>query len=136
MASKRRVYGTRACQEENGEEDEGVVIEWAKKSITAYEQICEMTALTETAPGSIRLDVACTDVMGTAIGTLSVIGGVGTYTFTLTNSAGNKAQVAGTNGVNLQAGSASASQGTFSVVVHADNGAGSIFDRAFGLTAT
>ena len=60
---KDGVYGTRACQEENGEEDEGVVIEWAKKSITAYEQICEMTALTETAPGSIRLDVACTDVM-------------------------------------------------------------------------
>ena len=55
MASKRRVYGTRACQEENGEEDEGVVIEWAKKSITAYEQICEMTALTETAPA--RLDL-------------------------------------------------------------------------------
>jgi hypothetical protein len=73
---------------------------------------------------------------GTAIGTLTVIGGVGTYTFTLTNSAGNKAQVAGTNGVNLQAGSASASQGTFSVVVHADNGAGSTFDREFVITAT
>lgn len=73
---------------------------------------------------------------GTAIGTLSVTGGTGTYTFTLTDSASNKAQVAGTNGVNLQAGSASASAGSFSITVHADNGAGSTFDRTFLITAT
>lgn len=72
---------------------------------------------------------------GTAIGTLSVVGGTGTYTFTLTDSASNKAQVAGTNGVNLQAGSASASAGSFSITVHADNGAGSVLDRAFLITA-
>jgi len=73
---------------------------------------------------------------GTAIGTLSVVGGTGTYTFTLTDSASNKAQVAGTNGVNLQAGSAPASAGSFSITVHADNGAGSVLDRVFLLTAT
>jgi hypothetical protein len=73
---------------------------------------------------------------GTAIGTLSVTGGSGTYTFTLTDTASNKAQVAGTNGVNLQAGSASASAGSFSITVHADNGAGSVLDRVFLLTAT
>lgn len=72
---------------------------------------------------------------GTAIGTLSVAGGTGTYTFTLTDSATNKAQVAGTNGVSLQAGSASASASTFNVTVHADNGAGSTFDKTFSITA-
>lgn len=75
-------------------------------------------------------------VQGTAIGTLSVFGGVGTYTFTLTDSALSKVQVAGTNGVNLQAGSASASAGSFSITVHADNSAGSTFDRSFLVTAT
>lgn len=74
-------------------------------------------------------------VQTTAIGTLSVVGGTGTYTFTLTDSASSKVQVAGTNGVNLQAGSASASAGSFSVTVHADNGAGSTFDKTFLITA-
>jgi hypothetical protein len=73
---------------------------------------------------------------GTAIGTLSVVGGTGTYTFTLTNNAGGKAQVAGTNGVNLQAGSVAASAGQFSITVHADNGAGSTFDQTFTITAS
>ena len=71
---------------------------------------------------------------GTAIGALSVTGGTGTYTFTLTDSAGNKVQVAGTNGVNLQVGSSAASAGSFSVTVRADNGAGSTLDRAFLIT--
>lgn len=73
---------------------------------------------------------------GTAIGTLSVVGGTGTYTFTLTDSHTNAVQVAGTNGVNLQAGSASSSAGSFSITVHADNGAGSTFNRTFLITAT
>lgn len=73
---------------------------------------------------------------GTAIGALSVVGGTGTYTFTLTDSHSNAVQVAGTNGVNLQAGSASASAGSFSITVHADNGAGSTFDKTFLITAT
>jgi hypothetical protein len=73
---------------------------------------------------------------GTAIGTLSVSGGKGTYVFTLTNNAALKAQVAGTNGVNLQAGSAAAGAGSFSVTVHADNGAGSVLNRTFLITAT
>jgi hypothetical protein len=72
---------------------------------------------------------------GTAIGTLSVSGGTGTYTFTLTDSASNKAQVAGTNGVNLQAGSASAFAGSFSITVSATNG-GTPITRTFLITAT
>jgi hypothetical protein len=72
---------------------------------------------------------------GTAIGTLSVAGGTGTYTFTLTDSHVNAVQVAGTNGVNLQVGSAASSAGSFNITVHADNGAGSTFDRAFTIVA-
>lgn len=72
----------------------------------------------------------------TAIGTLSVVGGTGTYTFTLTDSHTNAVQVAGVNGVSLQVGSASSSAGSFSITVHADNGAGSTFDRTFLITAT
>jgi len=63
-------------------------------------------------PNGIRLS-ASTFTAGaaqnTAIGTLSVVGGTGTYTFTLTDSHTNAVQVAGTNGVNLQVGSASSS---------------------------
>src|SRR6185312_16841118 len=72
---------------------------------------------------------------GTAIGTLSVVGGTGTYTFTLTDSHSSAVQVAGTNGVNLQVGSASSSPGAFNITVHADNGAGSTFDHSFLVTA-
>ena len=73
---------------------------------------------------------------GTTIGALSVFGGTGTYTFTLSDDAGGKVQVAGTNGANLQVGSASAGVGSFNITVHADNGAGSTFDRTFLITAT
>ena len=79
---------------------------------------------------------AAGSAQGTAIGTLSVTGGTGTYTFTLTDSHTNAVQVAGTNGVNLQAGSASSSAGSFSITVHADNGAGSTFNKTFLITAT
>jgi len=92
---------------------------------------------TKTTAG-IRLSASSfveSSAQGTAIGSLSVVGGTGTYTFTLTDSASSKAQVAGTNGVNLQAGSAAASVGAFDITVHADNGAGSTFDATFGLSA-
>ena len=72
---------------------------------------------------------------GTAIGTLSVSGGTGTWTFTLPDNASGKAQVAGTNGVNLQAGSSSASAGSFSIMVSATNGTTTI-TRTFLITAT
>jgi hypothetical protein len=58
------------------------------------------------------------------------------YTFTLTDSHSSAVQVAGTNGANLQAGSASSSAGSFSITVHADNGAGSTFNKTFLITVT
>lgn len=90
------------------------------------------------ASGGIRLSAStftASSVQTTAIGTLSVVGGTGTYTFTLTDSHTNAVQVAGTNGVNLQVGSASSSAGSFSITVHASNGAGSTFDKTMLITA-
>jgi hypothetical protein len=96
-------------------------------------------ALLGTASKGIRLSASTFTAgaaQGTAIGTLSVVGGTGTYTFTLTDSHTNAVQVAGTNGVNLQVGATSSSAGSFNVTVHADNGAGSTFDMPFLITAT
>ena len=76
---------------------------------------------------------------GTAIGSLSVSNGSGTYTFTCTDSASNKVKVAGANGVNLQAGSSATDYETatsHSITIHADNGAGSVLDRTFTITVT
>ncbi len=71
------------------------------------------------------------DAQGTAIGTLSVVGGSGTYTFTLTDDAGGKVQI---DGDVLEVGPTVAIAGSFSITVHADNGAGSVFDRTFLIT--
>lgn len=72
---------------------------------------------------------------GTAIGGLLVVGGVGTYTFTLTDSHGGAVQVVGGNGQNLQVGAVASGAGSFSITVHADNGAGSTFNKTFLITA-
>lgn len=71
------------------------------------------------------------DAQGTAIGIFSVVGGTGTYTFTLNTNGGGTTQVAGTNGVNLQVGATAPSVGTVTISAHADNGAGSTLDASF-----
>jgi len=50
--------------------------------------------------------VAENATIGTNVGVLSVVGGTGTYTFTLTDTAGGKFAVAGTNGANLNTAAA------------------------------
>lgn len=73
---------------------------------------------------------------GTAVGNLSVLFGSGTYTFTLTDSAGSRFQVAGTNGVNLQGGATSSNAEaapSYNVTIRADNGAGSIITRTVAI---
>lgn len=73
---------------------------------------------------------------GAAIGNLSVIGGGSeVFTFTLTDTAGGIAQVAGTNGVNLQAGAAAATAGSYSITVHAVGSVGTVFNKTFLITA-
>lgn len=84
----------------------------------------------------IRLSSAsfqAASAQATAIGTLSVVGGTGTYTFSI-NPADTHVQVAGTNGVNLQVGPTSSSAGPLAVTIHADNGAGSTFDLPVTIT--
>lgn len=77
---------------------------------------------------SIRLSantIAENSADGTAVGTLSISNGSGTYDFTLTDSASSKFKVAGTHGVNLQAGSSATDYeaATFhSITIQADNG--------------
>ncbi len=68
---------------------------------------------------------------GTAIGTLSVVGGSGFYTFTLTDDAGDKVEL---DFEYLEVGVTPSTAGSFSITVHADNGAGSVFDRTFLIT--
>lgn len=75
------------------------------------------------------------DPQGAAIGVLSVSGGTGTYTFTLVDSASDQVQVGGVNGAELQVGPTISAAGSFSIAVHADNGAGSVFDRTLLITA-
>jgi hypothetical protein len=61
---KDGIYGVRACGgQDKGEDEEVIVVDLAKKSIFPFEQSCTITRLTDTAPGSIRLNVACTDVV-------------------------------------------------------------------------
>jgi hypothetical protein len=72
--------------------------------------------------------VAENATIGTTIGTLSVVGGTGTYSFTLTDSAGGKFTTAGTNGTNLNtAGALDYETATFHMLmVSATNGVDTI----------
>jgi hypothetical protein len=75
--------------------------------------------------------VPSTAAVGTTIGTLSVVGGTGIYTFTLTppsslfSISGDLLQVA-----------AALTPGSDPIAVHADNGAGSTFTQPFLITVT
>lgn len=73
-------------------------------------------------------------LQGTPIGVLSAVGGSGTYVFSLTDSAGSKVQVAGTNGVNLQAGVAASTPSSFSITVTTTGGTPN-FTQTFLITA-
>lgn len=76
--------------------------------------------------------IADTASIGDTIGTLSVSGGTGTYTFTLTSNPGSLFSISGTS---LKV-AAALSAGSDAITVHADNGAGSTIDRAFLITVT
>lgn len=68
--------------------------------------------------------------IGTVIGALSVMNPSGSYTYTLTNDAGGLFSVAAAN----LTVAAALSAGSDAITVHADNGAGSVLDRAFLIT--
>lgn len=76
--------------------------------------------------------VASTASIGDTIGTLSVVGGTGTYTFTLTSNPGTLFAI---DTPRLKVG-AVLSAGSKTITVHADNGAGSVISQSFSITVT
>lgn len=71
--------------------------------------------------------------LNTVIGTLSVSGGTGSYTFTLTSNPGTLFNISGSS---LRVTSTTIAAGSYPVTIQADNGAGSVISKAFLLTAT
>lgn len=76
--------------------------------------------------------VADTATVGTTIGVLSVLGGTGSYTFTLTSNPGTLFAISGSN-LNV---AASLTQGSDAISIKADNGAGSVVTQPFLITVT
>jgi hypothetical protein len=76
--------------------------------------------------------VADTATVGTTIGTLSVLNGTGSYTFTFTSNPGTLFAISGSN-LNV---AAALSAGSDAITIHADNGAGSVLNTAFLITVT
>jgi hypothetical protein len=71
---------------------------------------------------------------GTSVGTFSVANGSGTYTFTLTNTAGGRFQADGVNGVDLEAGATNSdyeAATSYNIEVEADNGVDTPITRVF-----
>ena len=71
--------------------------------------------------------------LNTVIGTLSVSGGTGVYTYSLTSNPGTLFNISGSS---LRVTSTTIAAGSYPVTIRANNGAGSIIDKAFLLTAT
>lgn len=70
--------------------------------------------------------------VGTTIGTLSVLGGTGSYTFTLTSNPGSLFSITGTA---LKV-AASLTAGSDAITIRADNGAGGVVTQPFLITVT
>lgn len=79
-----------------------------------------------------NLSVLSTASVGDLVGDLSVTGGTGTYTYTLTSNPGTKYAI---DGVHLEVNAALVA-GVDTITVRANNGAGSIIDRVMGILVT
>ena len=73
--------------------------------------------------------------VGTNVGVLSVAGGSGTYTFTLTSNPGNLFALSGTNGVNLNT-AAAMTVGTYPITVQAAGGVPTPITRTLSIAVT
>ncbi len=71
--------------------------------------------------------------LNTVIGTLSVSGGVGVYTYSFQSNPGTLFNISGSS---LRVTSTTIAAGSYPVTIRADNGAGSVIDKVFLLTAT
>jgi hypothetical protein len=76
--------------------------------------------------------IPSTASIGTTVGTLSVVGGTGTYTFTLTSNPGSLYAISGSS-LNV-AGALTA--GSDPITIQASNGAGSVITQPFTITVT
>lgn len=76
--------------------------------------------------------IADTASVGDLVGNLSVVNGSGTYTYTLTSNPGTLFSI--TTAALKTAAALTA--GSDAITVHADNGAGSVLNRAFLITVT
>jgi hypothetical protein len=76
--------------------------------------------------------IADTASIGATIGTLSVTGGSGSYTFTLTSNPGGLFSITSPS---LKV-AAALTAGSDAITVHADNGAGGLVNRSFLITVT
>ena len=93
--------------------------------------------------GKIALDVSTsislsnatildTTAPGSLVGTLSVVGGTGTYTYTLLSNPGGYFAISGSNLNTALAVTA----GIYPITIQADNGAGSVIIGTFTITVT
>lgn len=73
--------------------------------------------------------------IGDLVGTLSVVGGTGTYAFTLTDDADGLFALNGVDDTRLEV-AAALTAGTQSIIVRADNGSGSVATRTIEITVT
>lgn len=76
--------------------------------------------------------IPATSSIGTVVGALTVTGGTGSYTFTLTSNPGSLFAISGSN---LQV-AAALSAGSDPISIKADNGAGSTVTQPFLITVT
>lgn len=99
------------------------------------DQTADMNGPVPSSGGAIRLSntvVSSSASIGFTIGTFSVIGGSGSYTYTLTSNPGGLFSVSGNQ---LQV-AAALTAGSDPITVQANNGAGSIFTQPFTITVT
>lgn len=76
--------------------------------------------------------VASVATVGTTIGTLSVVNGKGAYTFTFSSNPGTLFSISAA----LLQVAAALSAGADPIIIHADNGAGSVLNGPFTITVT
>lgn len=94
----------------------------AKKGLTPTQGTIQLSAAT----------IAADAANPTTIGTLSVSPAIGSYTYTLSSNPGSQFGITGA----LLRSAAVLTAGSYSVGVHADNGAGDVLDRSFLVTVT
>jgi hypothetical protein len=71
--------------------------------------------------------------LNTVIGTLSVSGGTGSYTFTFTSNPGTLFNI---STASLRDNTGTLTAGSYPITIQADNGAGSVVTKVFLITAT